>query len=230
MTTTPPESPAQGQDPAVTAANASARAKVLAWARRSIDLIPTSWLITGAGAVLLATTAVFGGLEAAAVDPIPVVAVGETFSGSDLDMTVVGVELRDERGNALVFPDEEKGERVLVVTVDVVNTFTSPRQPQTSASPSPVVDGILIEGLAEKGAISRADDGEGVTRLQPDVPVRLLLAWIVGPDDFRDGEEITLTLPTSDHYVGKSLIDGDYWQNARVGATLTTTVGEVTIP
>lgn len=234
MTTTPPESPAQGQDPAVAATNAGARAKVLGWARRSIDLIPTSWLITGAGAVLLATTAVFGGLEAAAVDPTPVVAVGETFSGSDLDMTVIGVELRDElsdeRGQTLVFPDEEKGERVLVVTVDVVNTFDKPRPSTANAPQSPVVDGIRIEGLDEKGDVLRADDGGRAPRLQPDVPARLLLTWTVGPDDFHDGDVVTLTLPDSDHYVGQSVMRGDYWEDVRVGATLTATIDEVTLP
>lgn len=201
---------------------------MLGWARRSIDLIPTSWLITGAGAVLLAATAAFGGLETAAVEPTPVVAVGETFAGSDLEMTVVGVELSDDRENAAVFPDEEKGERVLVVTVDVVNTFPKPRgAAASSASSSPVVDGILLEGLEEKGQVSRADDGVISPRLQPDVPVRLLLSWIVGPDDFHDGQEVTLTLPDSDHYVGQSVMRGDYWVDVRVGATLTATVEEV---
>lgn len=203
---------------------------MLGWARRSIDLIPTSWLITGAGAVLLATTAVFGGLEAAAVDPIPVVEVGETFTGSDLEMTVVGVELSDERDNVTPFPDEEKGERLLVVTVDVVNTFDKPRQSIEGHALSPVVDGIRIEGLEQKGEVSRADDGEGSPWMQPDVPARLLLAWVVGPDDFHDGDEIALTLPDSDHYVGQIVVRGDSWVDVRVGATLTATIDEVTLP
>lgn len=212
------------------AANASARAKVLAWARRSIDLIPTSWLLTAGGAVLLATTALFGGLEAAAVDPLPELAVGDTFAGSDLEMTVVGVELRDDRGNSSAYPDEEKGERVLVVTVDVVNTFPTPRLSITSGKKLPMVNGIHVDGIDEPGSVSRADDGRGSPMLQPDVPARLLVAWVVGPDDFRDGEEITLTLPDSTHYVGQSVVRGDYWDDVRIGATVTTTIEEVTAP
>lgn len=228
MTTTPPDSTSASRGEAeVTAANAGARAKVLGWARRSIDLIPTSWLITGAGAVLLATTALFGGLEAAAVDPIPDLTIGETFSGSDFEMTVVGVELRDERGMAAIYPDEEKGERLLVVTVDVVNTFSRPRASGSGAEVSPLLDGIRIEGLDAKGVVSRADDGELAPTLQPDVPARVLITWAVGPDDFRDGDEVSLTLPDSDHYVGQSLIRGDHWNDPRVGATLTTTIEEV---
>lgn len=199
---------------------------MLGWARQSIDLVPTSWLITGAGALLLGATALFGGLEAAAVDPTPSVAAGETFAGSDLEMTVLGVQLRDERGKALVFPDEEKGERVLVVVVDVVNTFDRPRSSSDGAARSPVIDGIRLEGLDEPPTISRADDGEASPALQPDVPARLLLAWLVGPDDFREGDEVTLTLPDSTHRVGTSVVRGDYWDDIVVGATVTTTIDE----
>lgn len=228
MTTTPPsDSGAQPHASGVIAANAGARAKVLAWARRSIDLVPTSWLLTGAGAVLLAATAIFGGLEAAAVDPTPEVAVGDMFAGSDLEMTVVGVELREESGNAALSPDEEKGERVLVVVVDAVNTFPAPRPAASGRTVSPVIDGIRIEGLDGKPEVSLADDGERTPVLQPDVPARLLLAWIVGPDDYREGDEILLTLPDSTHYVGKSVSRGDDWSDVVVGATVTADVVEV---
>lgn len=210
--------------------NPDARAKVLGWARRSIDLIPTSWLITGATAVLLAATALFGGLEAAAVDPTPEVVVGETVTGSDLEMTITGVELRDDRGELSVFPDEAQGERILVVAVDVVNTFTAPRGSTSLSESSPVVDGIRVTGLDEKGEVFRADDALGSPTLQPDVPVRLLLAWVVGPDDFVGGDEIALTLPDSTHYVGTSVMRGDYWDEVHVGATLSTTIDEVTAP
>ncbi|WP_188434788.1 hypothetical protein [Microbacterium murale] len=210
--------------------NADARAKALGWARQSIDLVPTSWMITGAAAVLLAATALFGGLEAAAVDPIAEVVVGETVTGSDLEMTITGVELRDDRGELAVFPDEEQGERVLVVAVDVVNTFTAPRSSTSLSESSPVVDGIRVTGVDEKGEVFRADDALRSPMLQPDVPVRLLLTWIVGPDDFAGGDEIALTLPDSTHYVGTSVMRGDYWDEVQVGATLSTTIDEVSAP
>jgi len=221
---------ATGDGQAAPSAEADARAKVLGWARRSIDLIPTRWLITGAGAVLLGATALFGGLEAAAVEPTPQLSVGETFAGSDFEMTVVGVELSDERGQALVFPDEEAGERVLIVTVDVVNTFSSPRSSTSRSEASPVIDGIRIQGLDDLPEVSRADDGTGSPVLQPDVPARVLLAWLVGPGDFRDGDEIVLTLPDSTHRVGESVVRGDYWDDVRVGARVSATVEEVSTP
>lgn len=216
-----------GQADAATAArtNADARAKVLGWARRTIDLIPTSWLITGAGAVLLATTAAFGGLATAPADPVPEVAVGDTYVGSGLEITVVGVELWDETGNSAIYPDEEKGEKVLVVAVDVVNTFEKPRSATSSPLNQGSVDAIRIVGLDETPSLSHRDDGESSGMLQPDVPARLLLAWRVGADDFHDGDVVSLTLPDTTHRVGDNVLRGeDLWEDLRVGATLTATV------
>lgn len=229
MTTTPPEETAPQRAAGEATGESSetaARAKVLGWARRTIDLIPTSWMITGAGAVILATTAAFGGLATAAVDPIPQLAVGETFTGSDLEMTVLGAELRDDPGALAVFPDEERGERVLLVEVEVVNTFPTPRSASSLSTPSPVVNGIRVEGIDTQGDVAHADDFHLYPTLQPDVPTRVLLAWVVGSADLRDGDEIALTLPDSTHFVGTSVVRGDYWDDVQVGATMTLTVHE----
>ena len=215
---------------ATAAANASARAKVLGWARRTVDLIPTPWLITGAGAVLLTTTAAFGGLATVPPDPIPQLSTGDAFVGSDFEMTVVDVEVRDERGNAAVFPDDEKGERVLVVTLDVVNAFPTPRTSTSNGLDAWSIDGVAIEGVDDRPVLSRADDGTISPVLQPDVPARLLAAWAVGPHDVEAGDEITLTLPDSTHQVGRSIVSGDYWDEVRVGTTVSATVREGATP
>lgn len=192
------------------------------------SLIPTPWLITACGGVLLATTAAFGGLQEVPAPPIPTVDAGEQYAGSDLQLTVQRVELRTERGNAGVFPDKEKNERVLAVIVEAVNTFGTPRRATAPSAASPVVDGIRVEGLEVKGAVSRADDNGGAVVLQPDVPAQLVLAWVVGPDDLHDGDEVTLTLPDSTHRVGTNVQRGiDSWDDVVVGARLTTTVQEV---
>ena len=222
------QAPAQADAATAAGTNADARAKVLGWARRTIDLVPTSWLITGAGAVLLATTAAFGGLSTATADPIPELALGGTYAGSDLEITVVGVELWDEMGNSAIYPDEAKGEKVLVVAVDVVNTFEKPRSVSSSALNQGSVDAIRIAGLDEAPSVSHRDDGEGSGMLQPDVPTRLLLAWRVGPDDFLDGDAVSLTLPDATHRVGDNVLRGeDLWEDPRVGATVATTVEKV---
>jgi len=190
-------------------------------------LIPTPWLLTAGGGVLLAATAAFGGLEEVQPPPTPTVEAGERYAGSDLQLTVQRVELRAERGNADVFPDEEKRERVLAVIVEAVNTFDEPRLAMALGAISPMVDGIRIDGIDAKPTVSRADRSGG-TMLQPDVPAQLVLAWIVGPDDLQDGDEVTLTLPDSTHRVGTNVQRGvDFWDDVVVGARMTTTVHAV---
>lgn len=240
-----------------TTSGADARARVLGWARRSVDLIPTPWLLSGLAGVALLSTAAFGGLATAPVAPTPLVEVGEEFAATDLTMTVLDVSLVDEPGFASLYPDQEAGERALVVEVEVVNTYRAPRPSIDGGPLSPMIDGIRIDtlsgetvvplefdasdeeaaadytshrGLGTPAAVSRADDGTGSPMLQPDVPTRLFLAWIVSDDEVAPGAEITLTLPESTRYTGTSVVDGDYWWDVRVGATVTTTVTERTTP
>ncbi|MDT0158170.1 hypothetical protein Q9R19_11090 [Microbacterium sp. ARD32] len=196
--------------------------------RRMASLIPTPWLITGCGAVLLAATAAFGGLQTVPPEPVPTVSLGEEYSGSDLQFTVQGVELRAERGNAASFPDQAKQQKVLAVIVDVVNTFGTPRLAVGGALVSPMVDGIRVDGIDVKPAIAYADDSAGAVWLQPDVPVRLVVSWVVGAHDLSDGDEVRLSLPDSTHRVGTNVQRSvDLWDEVVVGATLTAPVREI---
>ncbi|WP_417555093.1 hypothetical protein [Microbacterium sp.] len=200
---------------------------VLTRVRRMTSLIPTPWLITAGGAILLAATAGFGGLATAPVPPTPKVAVGEQYSAGDLTITVHDLELRTERGNALVFPKKDEGEKVLAITVEATNTFHSPRSAESLGEQSPVVDGIRVEGVEGKPTISRTDGG-GDSMLQPDVPAQLVLAWIVEPDQLHDGQQLHLTLPHATHFVGTNVLkDQDYWSDITVGATLTAPLVEI---
>lgn len=218
MTATPPSPDTDASVPERT---------LLTRVRRMLSLIPTPWLITAGGAIVLAMTAGFGGLADAPVKPVPTVTVGQQFTGGDLTMTVQNVELLSDRGSTALFPKEEKGEMVLAVTVDVVNTFSSPRSAVSGLSLSPVVDGIRIEGVDGKPTVSRTDRSDG-TMLQPDVPARLVVAWMVHRGDFHDGDTVHLTLPGATHFVGTNVLKGqDYWSDVVVGATLKTTVTEI---
>lgn len=204
----------------------SAALRAVHWARRTFELIPTPWLITASGAVLLGTTAAFGGLQAVPETPMPELTIGEEYSGSDFTFTVRAIELRDERGTTLVSPDEEKGEQVLAVVIDVVNDFPVARVVSPDAKPSPSVNGIRVEGVDEKPFITQVD-GTSASMLQPDVPASLVLAWVVPRGAFDDGDTVRLTLPDSTHYVGSSVISGDYWWDVTVGATVTGTIVEI---
>lgn len=206
-------------------------ARVRAWARRTLDRVPTPWLITGGTGAVLALTAGFGGLNAVPEPAVPELTVGESFSGSDLLMTVVSVQLSDERPGSGVRPDPDAGERVLTVVVDVVNEFTAPRTAAAGTPDSPVVDGIAIEGVTDAApGLARADDGTLNIRLQPDVPVRVLASWVVDGDAVHDGDAVRISLPDSTHGVGAAITLGDYWTDPVVGAYVTATVDEVVLP
>ncbi len=198
-----------------------------AWAVRAVNLVPTPWIITAAGAALLGMTAAFGGLETVPPQSAPTISVGDAYSGSDLSMTVVRVEVADERPGSGVFADPDDGERVLTVVVDAVNEFPRPRLTTSTDRRSATIDGIIVEGLDEKPVVSREDDRTGAPVLQPGVPTRLVLAWKVGSGDFRDGDPVRITLPDSTHTVGTSVISGDYWVDVHPGAHVEATVDEV---
>ncbi|UNK71326.1 hypothetical protein [Microbacterium sp. H1-D42] len=217
MTATPPTAPA-GR-------------RAFGWSRRMLDRVPTPWLITGGTGAALALTAAFGGLNGVSEPQIPELTVGESFSGSDLLMTVIGVELSDERAGSGVYPDAEKGERVLTVILDVTNEFTAPRTAASGGADSPVVDGITIEGVTTTPpGLARADDGTYGIHLQPDVPVRIVASWVVGAEDVQDGDEVRITLPDSTHGVGQAITMGDYWSDPVIGAYVTAEVDEVEVP
>ncbi|MFD5226256.1 hypothetical protein ACFWHT_11605 [Microbacterium sp. NPDC058342] len=210
---------------------APTRARVPVWARRTFDMIPTPWLITGGTGALLAFTAAFGGLDTVPAPPAPELAVGDEFTGSDLSITVVGVEITDTRRGSGVFPDQDKGERVLTIFVDVTNEYSRPRPVSTSLTHSPVVDGITVEGLSTgKPSIARADDSTSAVVLQPDVTAPLIVSWTVPGDAVRAGDEVRITLPDSTRVVGESVVRGEFWTDVVVGARVTAHVHEGVAP
>lgn len=203
--------------------------RALNWARRTFELIPTPWLITASGAVLLGTTAAFGGLDAVAEPPLPELAIGDEYSGADFTFTVRAIELRADNGTTFVFPDEENGEQVLAVVVEVVNDFPVARALSTTSKLSSTVDGIAVEGLDAKPVVTRVD-GSAASMLQPDVPAELVLAWVVPRGAYEEGDTVTLSLPDATHYVGTSVVSGDYWWDVTVGATVTGKIVEIPAP
>ncbi len=204
------------------ATRAASEARMTAWARKMTDRVPTGWLISGAGAVLLASTAAFGGL-ADVPQPKPAeLRAGEHFVGSELDMSVVSAALGGKVRGTSLSPDA--GQRTLVVILDVTNEFTKPR----SGGAKDTLAGIGVEDVVTANFnADRVDDGSAVSYLQPDVPTRVRVAWLVDSADVTAGDEIRVMLPDSTHYVGKLFTMGDYWSDLRTGAYVTVKVDEV---
>ncbi|WP_182254726.1 hypothetical protein [Microbacterium esteraromaticum] len=212
-----------GEDNEADAAKrAASEARAAAWARKMADRIPTGWIITGAGAVLLGATAAFGGLEPAS-EPVPKeLEAGEHFVGSDLDIAVLGAEVGGEVRGAGVVPDE--GEETLIVTLEVTNLFEEPRIALAPHTLSAVrIDGVEIVRSDAK----RIDDGSVLSYLQPDVRTRVRLAWTIDEDAVSPGDEIRIILPDSTRYEGSFVTRGSYWADIQTGAYVTVPVDAV---
>ena len=209
-------------DEADAATRAASEARATAWARKMADRVPTGWLISGAGAVLLASTAAFGGL-AEVPKPKPVeLTAGEHYIGSDLDMSVVSAGVGGEVRGTNLYPAE--GQRTLIAILDVTNEFDKPRR----AGVKDTLAGIGVEDVATISfAADRVVDGSNLSVLQPDVQTRVRVAWLVDAADVAAGDEIRLVLPDSTHYVGKLFTLGDYWSDLRPGAYVTVKVDEL---
>jgi len=209
-------------DEADAATRAVSEARATAWARKLADRVPTGWLISGAGAVLLASTAAFGGL-AEVPKPRPVeLAAGEHYIGSDLDMSVVSAGVGGEVRGAGVTPDD--GEKTVVVVLDVTNEYTAPRV----ARAKDTLGGIGLDGIeTNRYDVNRVADGSGAGFLQPDVPTRVRIAWTVDEDAVAPGDEIRVVLPDSTRFTGSFATRGDYWDDIRPGAYVTVRVDEL---
>lgn len=182
-------------------------------ARRALDRVPVKWLSTGLLAVFLAATAAFGGLVEVERPGIPVLDAGETFIGAELEMTPVRIAVLDELRGSGVFPADD--ERVLTLIMDVQNLSEFARLSSATGSLSET----RIEGLEKVApAIARLDDETGHPWLQPLVPLRVALTWVVPAGAFADGDDVRLLLPTASRYVGQSVRYGVYWTDVAVAA------------
>lgn len=135
-------------------------------------------------AVAIGGLAAAGGLETvAAAGPEPRT-LDETFVTSQMSISVDRIAVVDAFPGSGSFPDEDKGERVLAVLVDVTNLDVEPRATWGSG------------GLSSMRLDSRPDDTPNISvygdldfssvTLQPDVPTRVLLTWVVSSDEIDD--------------------------------------------
>ena len=205
------------------ATRAASEARMTAWARKMTDRVPTGWLISGAGAVLLASTAAFGGL-ADVPQPKPAeLRAGEHFVGSELDMSVVSAAIGSgEVKGAGVTPDV--GEKTVVVILDVTNEYTAPRPVRVKDT----LGGIQLDGIeTHRYDVNRVVDGSGAGFLQPDVPTRVRIAWTVDGGAVGAGDDIRVLLPDSTRFTGSFVGRGEYWADVRPGAYVTVRLDEI---
>jgi hypothetical protein len=201
------------------------------WRKRALalyDRLPTKWLVTGITTVLLALSAVLGGLDDAPRAPTPEIEPGDSYAALQLTLTAERASLIDGFPEQLVMPDE--GYRLLVVVATVENTW---HEPVRIAAVSGAADSLLPVGVdfadqaTAPSSIIVFDDGSQVSTVQPDVPVRVAYVWEVPADALADGDELRVDILDREHQGEAAVYFGDRFSDFHVAAFVTLTVEDL---
>ena len=129
----------------------------------------------GIGALALAVSGVFGGLDSVEHGP-PALAAGATYEGQPWSVTVIGAEMRanlDDLELDFMQPDEP-GNRWLVVTATIEVTAPESRNDLSDILRLSKVDDLV---RPEPRSVVLARDLTLLGYLNPDMPERVLFVW-----------------------------------------------------
>ncbi|WP_285137372.1 hypothetical protein [Microbacterium sp. lyk4-40-TSB-66] len=216
MSAPPPDDAAGRRDRSPRAA----RTRVLA----ITDRVPTGWFAGILTALFLSVTAVFGGLSAVAVPPVPDIAAGTEHRNDQFALTVERAVLIDELpGSGTSVSD---GQRVLALVVSVENVWD---RALAASGDAGVADAVSVAELggATANAVARIDDATVAPYLQPGVPAELVLTWAVDPATFAAGDVLHVDLLDFTSYTGQLVTYGESWIDPVVGARTTVEISDV---
>jgi hypothetical protein len=193
--------------------------------------VPTTWILAGVAALLLAASALFGGLNDAPAEPIPELALGDVHHGSRIDLEVSRASLID--GFPDLFLEPAEGNRFLVIVGTATNVSTVPvRQTITNGGaplPATVISPAGIDGIENTApsSILVFSDATVATDLQPGVPVELAYLWEVPADALHDGDSLVLDF-WDEEYDGEARIYfGARYRDPERDGTMTVAVQDV---
>ncbi|MCH1881670.1 hypothetical protein [Agrococcus sp. ARC_14] len=193
------------------------------WLGKAAASVPTRFVTGAVVAVFLVATAAFGGLETVEPTPPTALLAGEQHASEPVALTLQRAVLIDSFPEAGASADE--GERVLAIVVDAENTW---REPLPTLS-TPFTSILRLEALPELQAtsVARFDDGTIGPRLQPGIPVQLVVTWVVPADLLADGDEIRVLLSDHTLTVGQHVTYGESWGDPVAAAVVTMPVDDV---
>lgn len=174
-------------------------------------------VIAGLSAAIGGLAAV-GGLETVAASGPAQHRIDETFVTSQLSLSVERIAVVDTLPGSGSFPDQDAGERVLAILVEVTNLDVEPR----SAWGSGGLSTMRLEGRPEDTpniSISGDLDYSSVT-LQPDVPTRVLLTWVVAADEI-DGAGVHVRVQDAVKSDSTLFRGESYWNDSGTESLLT---------
>lgn len=166
--------------------------------------------------VVLAGSAVFGGLADAAGPPIAELELGQPHHGTPLTITVQSVSVVDALpGNSA---EPEPGQSFLRVRAEMVNEWDEPLLRP--------LDGVRVSGIdgfdatAEAAMLLYAADGDALLRLQPGVPTVVDLVWPVRTADAAPGSAVAVELFDLSLYTFTAVATGQDWSDPTLAVTV----------
>lgn len=181
------------------------------------------WLSRIAFVLILAASALFGGLNDAEAAPIPVLAAGETHLGTPLNVTVTRAVVLDEIEGVGI--TAQPGNRLILVVVELENTWTSPLATGAAAIR---IDGLMTPAVTDAPAgVFRLADESNISRLQPRLETEVAFIWEIAADVLADEDPITVNIYDQSLFTFTSVAVGEQWTNPVLAATISLPVEDL---
>ena len=184
---------------------------------RWLAALPLRWWLTIGVALLIAASAVFGGLaEATEVRNGPVILEpGQEFVGPELTTTVTSAEITDVAPGLTLEPDE--GNTYVVVEATVTNTWR--------VSSITFGDLLQLPWLGEEWQVAERtvllSDGTIGVQVNPDVPVEVAFVWEIPRELVPTDGVIPVTIMAKSLTEDGLVTYGSYWSSPEPAALVT---------
>lgn len=179
------------------------------------------WLVS-IGVVLAAVVgviAVLGGFNEVPIEKLPVIQLGDTYSGNEVDTQITGTYLTNTQPRQTF--DADEGEQYFVVQATLLNTTATPDVLDTG-----LVRILLGEDVApedEPYNVVNADNGFSLDFLQPGLEVHALYFWVI-PDKVDDGTDVIVGV-LERHEIDDARYGGKVYSRGEPIARIVTTIG-----
>jgi hypothetical protein len=172
---------------------------------RWLSAIPNSiWVLVGLGLVL-AVSAIFGGLNDAEVaeETRPVVPAGEAIETEQFTLVVESARLSDVAPDYSFEPED--GNVYLIVEAVVTNKWT-----ETNTT---FADVLQLDWIDEPvtSRTARTLDGSTAAQANPHLPIGVTWVWEVPEDDVEPGATVRVTALAKSFMADGDVTYGSYW-------------------
>lgn len=143
--------------------------------------------IVVAAATAVAAVALLGGFNEVPIEKLPVIELGDVYSGNEVDVQVTGSYLTEQQPGYTF--DADEGEQYFVVEVTLLNTQNDTDVLDTGLIRLLLGDEVLPE--EEPYGVINGDTGFSMDFLQPGLEMHALYFWLID-DSVDDGDDVVV--------------------------------------